>query len=173
MSGAIAHLFPQRPPLLTRRECDPFGFRRALCRNDGGRAQDHSAVIRLEPSIGQRAGPNEPAKQRLQEVHMMRRSYPYTSDPAILEAQRGAAMARSIAAIAVVCGVIAMFALTVRDVQRTDAPRAGLSPVVTTAASVIPPESLGTSPSATVAGDSQPRVESSANSEYSEYPSTF
>jgi hypothetical protein len=104
---------------------------------------------------------------------MMRRSYPYTSDPAILEAKRGAAMARSIAAIAVVCGVIAMFALTVRDVQHTDAPRAGLSPVVTTAASAIRQESLGTSPSATDAADSQPRVESSAYSEYSEYPSTF
>lgn len=104
---------------------------------------------------------------------MMRRSYPYTSDPAILEAQCGAAMARSIAAIAVVCGILAVFALTVRDVQRTDVPQAGLSPVVTTAASAIRPKSLGTSPSATDASDDQPRVESSGYSEYSEYPSTF
>ena len=104
---------------------------------------------------------------------MMRRSYPYTSDPAILEAQRGAAMAKSIAAITVVCGILAVFALAVRDVQRTESPQASLSPVVTTAASADRRETVGTSPSATDATDGQPRVESIESSAYTEYPSTF
>lgn len=98
---------------------------------------------------------------------MMRRSYPHTSDPAVLESQRGAAMARSIAAVAVVCGVLAMLALTVRDVQRTDGPRASTGPVVTARTSEVRPEALGTSPSAPNAIDAQPSVDSS------EYPSTF
>ena len=98
---------------------------------------------------------------------MMRRSYPHTSDPAVLESQRGAAMARSIAGIAVVCGVIAMFALTVRDVQRTDGPRASTGPVVTARTSEVRPEALSTSPSAPNAIDVQPSVD------FSEYPSTF
>ena len=97
---------------------------------------------------------------------MMRRSCPHTSDPAVLEAQHGAAMARSIAAVAVVCGVLAMLALTVRDVQRTDE-RASTGPVVTARTSEVRPEALGTSPSAPNAIDVQPSVDSS------EYPSTF
>lgn len=92
---------------------------------------------------------------------MMRRSYPYTSDPAILEAQRGAAMAKSIAAIALVCGILAMFALPFRDVQRTDAPQATTGVVVTTAASTVRPETVGTAPSSATWSDDQSRVESS------------
>ena len=101
---------------------------------------------------------------------MMRRSYPHTSDPAILEAQRRAAMARSIAAIALVCGILAMFALPVRDEQRTDGAQAGISPAVTTVASAARADALGTSPSAIDASGDQPSVDSS---EYAEYPSTF
>ncbi len=98
---------------------------------------------------------------------MMRRSYPHTSDPAVLESQRGAAMARSIAAVAVVCGIFAMLALTVRDVQRTDGPRVSTGSVLTARTSDVRPEAPSTSPSAPNAIEVQPSVD------YSEYPSTF
>ena len=65
---------------------------------------------------------------------MMRRCYPHTSDPEILEAQRGAAIVKSIAAVAVVCAIMGLALLPLRDEQRTDGPRAGDQPVAVQAA---------------------------------------
>jgi len=48
---------------------------------------------------------------------MLRSRYPFTSDPSVLAAQRGAAMAKSIAAVAVLGGLLAIAALATRDVQ--------------------------------------------------------
>jgi hypothetical protein len=66
---------------------------------------------------------------------MMRNRYPHTSDPETLEAQRGAALAKSIAAVAVVCGIVGLAVLPVRDAQRADSPRADETVVVQAAAS--------------------------------------
>ena len=68
---------------------------------------------------------------------MMRNRYPHTSDPETLKAQRGAALAKSIAAVAVVCAIAGLASLSVRDVQRTDSPRAGETVVVHAAASAV------------------------------------
>jgi hypothetical protein len=68
---------------------------------------------------------------------MMRNRYPHTSDPETLEAQRGAALARSIAAVAVVCVIVGLAILPVRDVLRTDSPRAGETVVMHTATSAV------------------------------------
>jgi hypothetical protein len=48
---------------------------------------------------------------------MHRSRYPFTSDPSVLAARRGAAMAKSIAAVAVLGGLLAIAALGARDVQ--------------------------------------------------------
>jgi hypothetical protein len=68
---------------------------------------------------------------------MMRNRYPHTSDPETLEAQRGAALARSIAAVAVVCVIVGLAILPVRDVLRTGSPRAGEAVVMRTATSAV------------------------------------
>jgi hypothetical protein len=68
---------------------------------------------------------------------MMRNRYPHTSDPETLKAQRGAALAKSIAAVAVVCAIAGLASLSARDVQRTDSPRAGETVVVHAAASAV------------------------------------
>ena len=52
---------------------------------------------------------------------MIRSRYPFTSDPSIVAAQRGAALAKSIAATAVLGGILAIAVLAARDVQ----PRSG------------------------------------------------
>lgn len=48
---------------------------------------------------------------------MIRSRYPFTSDPSIVAAQRGAALAKSIAATAVLGGILAIAVLAARDVQ--------------------------------------------------------
>jgi hypothetical protein len=68
---------------------------------------------------------------------MMRNRYPHTSDPETLEAQRGAALARSIAAVAVVCVIVGMAILPVRDVLRTDSTRTGETVAMHTVASAV------------------------------------
>jgi hypothetical protein len=68
---------------------------------------------------------------------MMRNRYPHTSDPETLAAQRGAALAKSIAAVAVVCAIAGLASLSVRDVSRTDSPRAGETVRVQAAASAV------------------------------------
>lgn len=68
---------------------------------------------------------------------MMRNRYPHTSDPETLAAQRGAALAKSIAAVAVVCAIAGLASLSVRDGSRTDRPRAAETVLMQAAASAI------------------------------------
>ena len=68
---------------------------------------------------------------------MMRNRYPHTSDPETLKAQRGAALARSIAGVAVVCVIAGLAILPVRDVLRTDRQRTGEIVVMHTATSAV------------------------------------
>lgn len=49
---------------------------------------------------------------------MIRSCYPISSDGAVLAAQRGAALAKTIAAVGVLGGVLAIAVLASRDIQR-------------------------------------------------------
>jgi hypothetical protein len=49
---------------------------------------------------------------------MIHSRYPLTSDSAVLDAQRGAALAKTIAAVGVLGGVLAIAVLASRDIQR-------------------------------------------------------
>ncbi|HQR55526.1 MAG TPA: hypothetical protein PLW72_06020 [Burkholderiaceae bacterium] len=49
---------------------------------------------------------------------MIHSRYPLTSDSAVLAAQRGAALAKTIAAVGVLGGVLAIAVLASRDIQR-------------------------------------------------------
>lgn len=64
---------------------------------------------------------------------MIRSRYPFTSDPSIVDAQRGAALAKSIAATAVLGGILAIAVLAARDVQ----PRSGDGFIPTAAGRVL------------------------------------
>jgi hypothetical protein len=68
---------------------------------------------------------------------MMRNRYPHTSDPDTLAAQRGAALAKSIAAVAVVFTIVSLASLSVRDAPRADSRRAGETVVLHAAASAV------------------------------------
>jgi hypothetical protein len=49
---------------------------------------------------------------------MIHSRYPLTTDGAVLAAQRGAALAKTIAAVGILCGVLAIAVLASRDIQR-------------------------------------------------------
>lgn len=68
---------------------------------------------------------------------MMRNRYPHTSDPETLAAQSGAALAKSIAAVAVVFTIVGLASLSMRDAPRADSPRAAEIVVVQAAASAV------------------------------------
>lgn len=79
---------------------------------------------------------------------MMSSRYPHTSDPETLKAQRVAAMAKSVAAMAVVCVIAGLTSLPVRDVRPTDNPRAGENVVLHAAADLVE----STAPTASMSG---------------------
>jgi hypothetical protein len=68
---------------------------------------------------------------------MMRNRYPHTSNPEILEAQLGAAMAKSLAGIAIVGIIVGLGSLSARDALRIDSPRVGETVVAQAGASVV------------------------------------
>jgi hypothetical protein len=68
---------------------------------------------------------------------MMRNRYPHSSDPETLAAQRGAALAKSLAAVAVVCAIAGLASLPVRDVPRADSPQASETVALHAAASAV------------------------------------
>jgi hypothetical protein len=91
---------------------------------------------------------------------MMSSRYPHTSDPATLEAQRVAALAKSVAAAAVVCVIAGLATLPAGDARRTDDPRAGESVVLHAAADPVELTAAAAPPSGAVpsASDELPQA---------------